>query len=144
MKLTRLFRPNPVPGWCPLKRILIADDDAANLELACEILANHGFAVAPARDGREVLDMIHSVQPDILLLDIQMPRMGGFEVVTCLRQNRSFSSLPIIAASASAMSGDKEVALSCGFNAFIEKPFESQALVELVNRFLSQIEEETA
>ena len=114
------------------------------MELACEILSNHGFDVVPARDGREVLDLIQSVEPDILLLDIQMPRMGGFEVVTCLRQNRNLSSLPIIAASASATSNDKEVALSCGFNAFIEKPFESQALVELVNRVLPQIEEETA
>ena len=114
------------------------------MELACEILANHGFVVTSARDGREVLDLIHSVQPDILLLDIQMPRMGGFEVVTCLRQNRSFSSLPIIAASASAMSGDKDVALSCGFNAFIEKPFESRALIELVNRVLREVKAETA
>lgn len=88
--------------------------------------------------------MIQSVQPDILLLDIQMPRMGGFEVVTCLRENQTFSRLPIIAASASAMSGDKELALSLGFNAFLEKPFESHALVALVNRLLPQIEEETA
>lgn len=133
-----MFRPNPVPGWCPLKRILIADDDAANLELACEILANHGFDVVPARDGREVLDMIQSVRPDILLLDIQMPRMGGFEVVSCLREDQRFSRLPVIAASASAMSGDKDVALSRGFNAYIEKPFERHALVELMNRILPQ------
>lgn len=139
-----MFRPNPVSGWRPLKTILIADDDPANLELACEILANHGFAVVPARDGLEVLEMIQSVQPDVLLLDIQMPRLGGLEVLTRLRENQSFSRLPIIAASASAMSGDKEVALSRGFNAYIEKPFESHALLELVNRVLPQIEEETA
>ena len=88
--------------------------------------------------------MIQSVQPDVLLLDIQMPRLGGLEVLTRLRENQSFSRLPIIAASASAMSGDKEVALSRGFNAYIEKPFESHALLELVNRVLPQIEEETA
>lgn len=82
--------------------------------------------------------MIQSVRPDILLLDIQMPRMGGFEVVSCLREDQRFSRLPVIAASASAMSGDKDVALSRGFNAYIEKPFERHALVELMNRILPQ------
>ncbi len=119
-----------------MKTILVADDDCVNLELMCAILEGGGFAVVPANDGREVLDIIESVQPDLLLLDIQMPVVNGFGVVARLRKDRSYADLPIIATSASAMSGDKALALSRGFDAYVEKPYEIAALLELLNRYL--------
>jgi CheY-like chemotaxis protein len=120
-----------------MKTILVADDDCVNLELTCAILEGGGFAVVPANDGREVLDTIESVRPDLLLLDIQMPRVDGFGVVTRLRKDQRYANLPIIATSASAMSGDKALALSRGFDAYVEKPFEIAGLLEVLNRYLA-------
>lgn len=115
----------------------MADDNPVNLELTCEILKRGGFAVATANDGREVVDTIESVQPDLLLLDIRMPRLDGFQTVACLRKDPRYKNLPIIAASASAMNGDREFAFSRGFDAYVEKPYEISTLLELLNRFLS-------
>lgn len=107
-----------------------------NLELACAILEQGGFGVTSASNGREVLDTIGSVQPDLLLLDVQMPVVDGFEVAARLREDQSYANLPIIAASASATSGDRALALSRGFDAYVEKPYEASTLLEVLSRYV--------
>jgi CheY-like chemotaxis protein len=114
----------------------VADDDSVNLELTCAIVEAGGFDVVRAKDGREVLETIESVRPDLLLLDIQMPRVDGFGVVARLRENPRYATLPIIATSASAMSGDKALALARGFDAYVEKPYEIAALLKILNQYL--------
>src|SRR5258708_20292723 len=80
-----------------MTKILIAEDNAVNRELLRELLEARGYAVDEACDGQEALDMIAQNQPDILLLDIGMPVLDGFAVVSKIRENPRLASLPVVA-----------------------------------------------
>lgn len=120
-----------------MKRILVADDHELNLELTRAILESRGFEVFTASDGIEVLGQLDLIAPDVVLVDIQMPRLDGLTLIKRIRRFDRFANLPCIACSASAMMGDKEVALASGFDAFIEKPFQLETLVDAVNLSLN-------
>src|SRR5258708_18562920 len=88
-----------------MTKILIAEDNAVNRELLRELLEARGYAVDEACDGQEALDMIAQNQPDILLLDIGMPVLDGFAVVSKIRENPRLASLPVVAVIAYATPG---------------------------------------
>jgi two-component system cell cycle response regulator DivK len=93
-----------------VKRVLVVDDRATSRELIRTVLENAGYAVSEARDGCEAVQIALQVEPDLVLLDLQMPTLDGFGALELLRADARFASLPIVAVTASAMQGDREKA----------------------------------
>lgn len=119
-----------------MKKILIADDKATSRELLRTVLERQGYAVTEAADGEEALQKALAETPDLILLDLQMPRRTGYEVLGELRKDSRHAQLPIIALTASAMQGDREKALAAGFTAYLAKPVALVHLREEVQRLL--------
>ncbi len=119
-----------------MKRILVAEDHEPSRELVREILEGHGYRVTEARDGREALQRIQESAPDLVLMDIQLPLLNGFAVLSQLRQDPRFAALPVVAVTAFAMRGDRERALTAGFNAYLTKPIDSTLLREQIKELL--------
>jgi len=109
-------------------KILLADDNLPSRELLREILETRGHCVMEASNGRDALDLIRQDQPELVLLDLQMPGMDGFRVIQELRRDIRFRRLPVIAVTASAMMGDRERAIAAGFDSYIAKPINSGEL----------------
>jgi CheY-like chemotaxis protein len=121
-----------------MKRILVAEDDAASRELIGELLAAEGYSVEMAVDGREVLERLRNgTQPDLVLLDIQMPQLDGYEVMRRLRAMPGMESLPVVAFTAYAMAGDSDRALKAGFSGYITKPIRVAALREELRKYFA-------
>lgn len=105
-----------------MKRILVAEDRPASLELIRTVLESAGYEVIEALDGQEALEKATGNAVDLVLLDLQMPKIDGFGVLASLRKEPRFARIPIVALTASAMQGDRERALRAGFSAYIPKP----------------------
>lgn len=112
-----------------MSKVLIAEDNAVNRELLRELLESRGHIVREACNGREALENLHSERPDILLLDLGMPVMDGFATLAEIRKDASLKSLPVVAVTAYAMQGDREKALSAGFDGYLTKPIHVPSLV---------------
>lgn len=119
-----------------MKRILIVDDKATSRELLRTILEKDGYTILEAADGDEALQKARTENPDMIMLDLQMPVRNGYEVLTELRQDFRYATLPIIALTASAMQGDREKALAAGFTAYLTKPVTLAHLRDEVRRLL--------
>ena len=104
------------------KRVLVADDNPAGRELVREGLSGHASSIIEAADGREALQKIRETQPDLVLLDIQMPEMDGYDVLREIRSDPALRGLRIVALTAFAMQGDRERALEAGFDDYLTKP----------------------
>ncbi|MCW5965524.1 MAG: response regulator [Bryobacterales bacterium] len=119
-------------------RVLIADDDPLSRELLCDCLEPLGVDVVQARDGVEAMEALKRSVPQLLLVDIQMPRMDGFELLRQVRANPATASIPVLAISAFAMAGDAERALARGFDHYVTKPVALGELRRLVRVFLAK------
>ncbi|HEY2630025.1 MAG TPA: response regulator, partial [Usitatibacter sp.] len=117
-------------------RVLIIEDNATNLELMRYLLAAFGHLPIAARAGEEGLRMAASETPDIIICDVQMPGIDGFEVLQRLRATASLAKVPVIAVTALAMVGDREKVLEAGFDGYISKPIEPTAFVPQVEAFI--------
>ncbi|MBV1884220.1 MAG: response regulator [Pseudomonadales bacterium] len=118
--------------------ILVADDVEMNRALMVSMLESMGAKVSVADNGRTAVEKANQVEYDLLLMDIQMPEMNGFEVARTIRQqNDEVSKMPIIALTANVMDGVKEQCIEAGMNDFLGKPFEPNTLYEKVQRCLS-------
>jgi PAS domain S-box-containing protein len=104
------------------KRVLVADDNPAGRELVRESLADYVSSIIEASDGREALDKIREMHPDLVLLDIQMPEMDGYAVLREIRSDPALQGLRVVALTAFAMQGDRERALEAGFDDYLTKP----------------------
>ena len=118
--------------------ILVADDNTANRELLSVILQRAGFQTVEAKDGADVLRQLDSTSPSVVLVDIHMPEFDGFEVLRRIRRDPRFVSLPVVAVTASVMTGAEQQVLTSGFDAYLPKPYEPQQVVALVHRLLDQ------
>jgi two-component system cell cycle response regulator DivK len=119
-----------------VKRILVADDKASSRELVRSILENLGYEVREAEDGIKALETIRNDPPDLVLLDFQMPGLTGHEVLSRIRDDARFTSLPVVALTASAMAGDRDKALAAGFTGYLAKPVSLTALRSEIRRLL--------
>ncbi len=127
-----------------MTKILIAEDNAVNRELLRELLEIRGYTVVEACDGEEALRMIEQTRPDLLLLDIGMPLLDGFGVVSKIREDPRLASLPVVAVTAYAMQGDQEKILNSGFNGYLSKPVNARALAEELECLLGERENRDA
>lgn len=116
--------------------ILIADDNAQNRYLAKFLLEKKGYIVHEAEDGAQALTAITAHPPDLVLMDIQMPRLDGLEATRRLKA--SGWKMPVIAMTAKAMAGDREAILAAGCDGYIEKPIDPLTFVSKVETFLPQ------
>jgi PAS domain S-box-containing protein len=116
--------------------VLLAEDHETNILATRDYLGSRGYQVFIARDGREVLSKANEVFPDIILMDIQMPNLNGFDATRRLRADPRFAALPIIALTAFAMFGDRERCLDAGMNEYLSKPFKLKELEQMIEQFL--------
>jgi CheY-like chemotaxis protein len=118
--------------------ILIADDRASGRELLRTVLERAGYAVIEAEDGEAAVERAETVRPDLILLDMQMPKLDGYGVLARLRGGERFRTLPVLALTASAMSGDRERILAAGFTDYLSKPAGPELLRETVAKLLGR------
>ncbi|CAG0962000.1 Polar-differentiation response regulator DivK [Myxococcaceae bacterium] len=120
------------------RSILLIEDDERNRYLATFLLERSGYAVESAIDGPSGLDRARSLRPDLILLDIQLPGMDGYEVATRLKTDPVLRSIPIVAVTSYAMVGDRERAMAAGCDGYLEKPIDPERFVGEVSRFLPE------
>ena len=118
--------------------VLIVDDELDNLGVAQKVLSYGGAVVHVARNGLEGLEVLKTIRPTFILLDLSMPEMDGWEMLRQVRADTNLGTIPMIALTAHAMSGDRERALEAGFDAYIAKPFRINSFMEDILACLSQ------
>jgi DNA-binding response OmpR family regulator len=122
------------------KKILVVDDEEVTTELAKTFLEKNGFAVAIADDGETALDIAIEEKPDLILLDVMLPSIDGFEVCKRLRSHKDFKSIPILMFTARGFSSDLERGEEVGADEYIVKPFSGRALVATIKKHLNMAE----
>ena len=116
------------------KTILLIEDNEQNRYLATFLLEKHGYSVVPASDGFTGIELGLSFRPKAILLDIQLPRLDGYDVARALRRNALLDGVPIIAVTSYAMEGDREKAMAAGCDGYIEKPIDPETFVSQVEK----------
>lgn len=120
-----------------MKRIFIAEDDPASRLMLSEALQAWGYEVTEAVDGEQALEKLSGTAPDLVLMDVQMPRLDGLSAVQQIRSDPDLSQLRVVALTAFAMAGDAEKCLAAGFDDYITKPVnlaELRQKIELIVR----------
>ena len=119
------------------KTVLLADDDVRNIFSMTKALEKHNMKVIPAMDGKEALEIL-KIHPeiDVVLMDMMMPEMDGYESIKAIRKNQATKNLPVIAVTAKAMTGDREKCIAAGASDYISKPVDIDQLVSLLRIWL--------
>ena len=120
------------------KKILIVEDNPQNMKVELMALRPHGYILLQATDGEEALQIAMRDKPDLIIMDIQLPKVSGLEVTGRLRQMPDFRHTPIIAVTAYAMRGDKEKAIEAGCDTYLSKPINTRELPKVVAEMLSK------
>lgn len=118
------------------KKVLIVEDNEDNRELVVKVLRNKGYEMVEAADGEEALEKAVAERPDLILLDISLPKLDGYEVAKRLKNMEEFQDIPIIAFTAHAMKGDREKVIVAGFEGYISKPINVRELPDQVKSFI--------
>jgi len=118
------------------KRVLIVEDNELNLKLFGDLLRAHAFAVEPVRDGREAIARARDFQPDLIIMDIQMPHVTGFELITQMKADETLAPVPVMAVTAYSGREDEERIRAAGAAAYVSKPISVLRFVEEVRRLL--------
>lgn len=117
-------------------KILVIEDNEQNMYLTTFILEKHHFQVLQANNGIDGIEIASRQQPDLILLDIQLPVMDGYTVARELRKNPLSAGIPIVAITSYAMPGDREQALQAGCTGYIEKPINPETFINEVKQYL--------
>lgn len=125
------------------QEVLIVDDDPDTLFTMNELVQSMGYKTYLAKSGQECLKMLDHIKPDLILLDIMMPGMDGFQTLKNIRMNKSFSDIPVFAVTAKAMAGDKEIILKYGFNDYIPKPVNSTIISTKISQLFAKVKSNT-
>ena len=123
-----------------MARILIVEDHAANMRLASMLLHSAGHTVLCAVDAETGLTLARDQQPDLILMDIQLPGMDGLAATALLKRNPATAAIPVIALTAMAMKDDKEKTRAAGCDAYIAKPLRYRELYEAIDDLLARAE----
>ncbi len=122
------------------KKILVVDDEEVTVELARTFLERHGFTVVCAYDGEEALRVAFEERPDLVLLDVVLPRLDGFEVCSRLKADEHFKHVPILMFTARGFDRDMQKGKESGADEYIVKPFSGKALVATIRKHLGLAE----
>jgi two-component system cell cycle response regulator DivK len=118
------------------KTVLIVEDNELNLKLFHDLLEAHGYDIVGTRDGGEVLELARTYRPDLILMDIQLPKVSGLEVTRWIKDDPDLAQIPVIAVTAFAMRGDEERILKGGCEAYLSKPISIARFMDTVRRFV--------
>jgi CheY-like chemotaxis protein len=119
------------------EKILVVEDNPQNMRLIEMTLRAENYTLLKATDGEAALEMTARERPDLILMDIRLPRMSGLDVTKKLRETPAFSHTPIVGITAYAMKGDKEKVIESGCNAYLSKPINTRELPRVVKDMLS-------
>jgi len=118
------------------KKILIVDDNQDSRELVVKVLKNKGYEIVEATDGEEAIEKAVGERPDLIMLDISIPKLDGYEVTRRLKSQEQFKGTPIVALTAHAMKGDRAKALEAGCEGYISKPINIRELPDQVKSYI--------
>jgi two-component system cell cycle response regulator DivK len=118
------------------KHILVVEDQEDNRQILRDLLTNAGYEMTEAVNGQEALAEVANRRPDLILMDIQLPVMDGYEATRRIRTNPDLKSVPIIAVTSYALAGDETKALAAGCDAYVTKPFSPRQLLAKIREYL--------
>nr|WP_276588753.1 MULTISPECIES: response regulator [unclassified Sphingomonas] len=114
------------------KRVLVVEDNELNLKLFCDLLRAHEYAAEPVRDGREAVERARAFQPDLIVMDIQMPHVTGYELILELKADEALRAIPVMAVTAYAGRDDEERIRAAGADAYVSKPISLARFMDVV------------
>lgn len=120
------------------RRVLVVEDNALNLKLVRDVLTAYGYEVVPAGTGAEGVALASSCEPDVVLMDLQLPDFDGYEALRRLRADPALRTVPVVAVTAFAMQADRDRARSSGFDGYLEKPISIRELPAQVDTFIDR------
>ena len=114
------------------KRVLVVEDNELNLKLFCDLLRAHEFAAEAVRDGREAVERARAITPDLIVMDIQMPHVTGYELILEIKADEELKHIPIMAVTAYAGREDEERIRAAGADAYVSKPISLARFMQAV------------
>ena len=120
------------------KTILVAEDNSMNAELLRAILEAKGYRVLCVAKGDEAVKVALKKKPDLILMDLQLPGIDGYEATRRIKSNKETKNIPVIAVTAHALKGDREKAIDAGCDDYIKKPIDTREVPELVARYIGE------
>ncbi len=118
------------------KLIMHVEDNEYNRKIVRDLLSKNHYEVVEAQNGAAALDALTRQRPDLILMDVQLPKLSGLEVTRMIRANPELAQIPIIAITSFALSGDDRLTFAAGCNGYIAKPFRPRDLLEMIRRFI--------
>ena len=118
------------------KRILVVEDQEDNRRILRDLLTNAGYDIVEATNGREALAAAAAHRPDLILMDIQLPVLDGYETTRRLKADAALAAIPVIVITSYALSGDEDKAHAAGCDAYVAKPYSPRALLAKIREFL--------
>jgi two-component system, cell cycle response regulator DivK len=119
------------------KCILVVEDQEDNRQILRDLLGNAGYELTEAENGEEAIAAVAKRRPDLILMDIQLPIMDGYEATRQIRTNPDLKSVPIIAVTSYALAGDEDKALAAGCDGYVTKPYSPRQLLAKVRTYLA-------
>jgi len=119
------------------QRIMVVEDQEDNRQILRDLLGNNGYELIEAWDGEAALTTLASQRPDLILMDIQLPGIDGYEVTRRIKADPGLRAIPIIAVTSYALSGDAEKAFDAGCDAYVTKPYSPRQLLAKVREYLA-------
>jgi two-component system, cell cycle response regulator DivK len=120
-----------------MAKILVVEDNEINRDMMVRRLQRRGYTIVTAVDGQQGIDMTQSETPDIVLMDMSLPIVDGWEATRQIKSNPSVRHIPVVGLTAHAMVGDRDKAINAGCDDYATKPVEFEKLVELINRLIA-------
>ena len=121
------------------RKVLLVDDEPSIVKMVAKRLEVAGFEVVVAMDGEEGLEKAKTQGPDVIILDLMLPKLNGYEVCAALKKDPQHQKIPVIMLSARVQERDEKAGLECGADAYMRKPFNSQELVGQINALASGV-----
>ena len=121
-------------------KILIVEDDPKNLKLFRDLLQTVGYETVEATDGEQGVALARAIKPNLILMDIMMPKMDGLEATHIIKTDDAIKNTPVIALTSFAMNGDRERTIEAGCNGYVTKPVDIKELLKTVESFVRRVE----
>ena len=118
------------------KKVLIVEDNELNMRLFSDLLEAHGYETFQTREGLKAIEMARKHQPDLIIMDIQLPEVSGLEVTKWIKDDAKLSKIPVVAVTAFAMKGDEKRIRDGGCEAYIAKPITVSSFLSTVRKFV--------
>ena len=115
------------------KKVLVVEDNELNLKLFCDLLRAHDYLAEPVRDGREAVARARDFAPDLIIMDIQMPHVTGYEIILELKADETLRTIPVMAVTAYAGREDEERIRAAGADSYVSKPISLARFMEAVS-----------